>query len=162
MLFGRNLTEAARLTGRSVRDVKTIDQILGLVIRNGRLDHAVNGHDDLCVAWLLGYWFLTSARNVEFYGISPSQILKYADYDKEFKSPEERYRSFVSEQLRARVDSLAEQMRNETNDNLYRRLENQIRALLSGMPADHQKTYSESEFFSRIREERNLRTNNYA
>ena len=162
MLFGRNLTEAARLTGRSVRDVKTIDQILGLVIRNGRLDHAVNGHDDLCVAWLLGYWFLTSARNVEFYGISPSQILKYADYDKEFKSPEERYRSFVSEQLRARVDSLAEQMRNEPNDNLYRRLENQIRALLSGMPADHQKTYSESEFFSRIREERNLRTNNYA
>lgn len=47
-LYGNTFQLASKLTGDKVRDTALIDQLLSLVIRNGRVDHAVGEHDDLC------------------------------------------------------------------------------------------------------------------
>ncbi|HXQ35147.1 MAG TPA: Hint domain-containing protein [Anaerolineales bacterium] len=47
-LYGSTLRQAIKYTGDMVKDKPTIDQILSLVNRNGRVDHPVGGHDDLC------------------------------------------------------------------------------------------------------------------
>ena len=47
-LYSSGLNNAAKLTGHKVNDKTLIDQVLGLVIKNGRVDHADGEHDDMC------------------------------------------------------------------------------------------------------------------
>ncbi len=151
ILYGRNLTSCANHCGRMAHDSRLINQILGLVIRNGRLDHASGGHDDLVVAWLLGHWFLTSAKNIDYYGIQSSSVLRYVDSGKEFKTPEERYKTFMNDRIRQELEKLSLQMRNESDDILYERLENKARMLIRSLRQEDMKTFSVSEFFEQIR-----------
>jgi hypothetical protein len=74
-LYGSTLLNSAKYTGTVVKDKKLIDQLLGLVIKNGRVDHEDGEHDDLVIGWLLSYWLMTHGRNLEHYGISASLIL---------------------------------------------------------------------------------------
>lgn len=74
-LYGNTLLNAATYTGSTVRDSVLAKQILGLTVKNGRIDHVAGGHDDLCVSWLLSYWFLTQSKNLSHYGIESKFIL---------------------------------------------------------------------------------------
>lgn len=47
-LYSSTLSAATKMTGDLVFDKKLIDQILGLVVINGRVDHEAGEHDDLC------------------------------------------------------------------------------------------------------------------
>jgi hypothetical protein len=154
MLFGRNLTSCARHCGRYTHDSRLINQILSLVIRNGRIDHAAGGHDDLVVAWLLNYWFLSNAKNMGFYGIQSSEVLRYIDTGKEFKTPEDRYKTFVNDRVRQELDRLSEAMGQETNPHMFARLENRARMLIRTLRPDESQAFSVTEFFEQIRMER--------
>lgn len=156
-LYGRTLMSYAQYCGRGVRDSRLINQILGLVIRNGRIDHAVSGHDDLCIAGLLGHWFLTTARNTTHYGIPSSMVLTMVDTAKPDSSPQERYRDFVTQQLRQRVEALAKEMEEEPDDFVYAQLEAKLRRLLACMREEEARSFSASDFFDKIRERRSRR-----
>lgn len=65
------LQEAVSLTGSGLRYTKLIDELIGLKVINGRIDHDSKGHDDLVIAWLLTYWFIKRANNKSDYGIPP-------------------------------------------------------------------------------------------
>ena len=287
VLYGRNLTSCASHCGRFTHDSRLINQILSLVIRNGRIDHAVGGHDDLCfvgstlvrtntgnrpiselrigdlvltrqgfkpilsifcsekevitkfgltgtanhpfitpigevpfsdltpesevyqwnekqshikvrtiadilnqdapsykdtsnttikeqlvynlmvadcheyfvndilvhncVAWLLGHWFLTSAKNIDYYGIQSSLVLRYIDTGKEFKTPEDRYKVFINDRIRQELENLSVLMQKEKDQHLYQRLENRARMLIRSLRQEDLQTFSVSEFFEQIR-----------
>ena len=74
-LYSTTLMSAARNCGHMVNDKTTIDQILSLETRNGRVDHAPGEHDDAVIGWLLGHWMLTKAKNLVYYGIQVTDIL---------------------------------------------------------------------------------------
>lgn len=63
------LTRAASYSGPILKDKKTIEEVLSLTKKNNRIDHSVLGHDDCVIAWLLTIWFLTSSRNLDYYGV---------------------------------------------------------------------------------------------
>lgn len=63
------LTRAASYSGPILKDKKTISEVLSLTKKRGRIDHSVLGHDDCVIAWLLTIWFLTNARNLDYYGV---------------------------------------------------------------------------------------------
>jgi len=69
LLYGEILQQAARLGCDKCYDQNLIDEVTGLVTKNGRIDHSSSGHDDMVIAWLLAVWFLTTSRNLQFYGI---------------------------------------------------------------------------------------------
>ncbi len=69
-LYGNTLVRAAELGCEYVNDKRLISEINGLVERNGRIDHAVAGHDDMVIGWLLPFWMLLFSRNLSAYGIS--------------------------------------------------------------------------------------------
>lgn len=62
-LYGEVFTTALRLSADLLRSGELIDQILGLVERNGRIDHRASGHDDLVISWLLAMWLLLFGNN---------------------------------------------------------------------------------------------------
>jgi len=74
-LYGGAFMASTKYTGNVVRDSVLANQIISLRLKNGRIDHGSDNHDDLVVAWLLPYWFLTEANNKGYYGLNTSQIL---------------------------------------------------------------------------------------
>ena len=75
MLYGKVFNNAIYYTANTVRDATLISQLTGLTKKNGRIDHGVNGHDDSVIAWLLSYWFLSEAKNKQYYGLDSRSIL---------------------------------------------------------------------------------------
>lgn len=76
-LYGEALLQSIKYTGKYARDKVLVNQICGLTVRNGRIDHGSGkgDHDDLVISWMLGYWFLTKGRNKIYYGIPENASL---------------------------------------------------------------------------------------
>lgn len=73
-LFGDALNSVLRIGARRLHDETLIGELLGLTIKNGRIDHAAGKHDDVLVSLLLAHWFCTKGRNLTFYGIDPRRV----------------------------------------------------------------------------------------
>ena len=52
-----------------VHDSDIADEIRGLTVKNGRIDHSAGGHDDLCFALLLSGYFTLFGKNLHMYGL---------------------------------------------------------------------------------------------
>lgn len=74
-LYGEVFSTAMRLCAHSIRAGELIDQILALVERKGRIDHAASGHDDLIIAWLLTMWLLIFGKNLDAYGLNNHRLM---------------------------------------------------------------------------------------
>lgn len=74
-LYGETFKSAVKYIGSQCRDVKLINQILGLKDINGRIDHDPDDHDDMVIAWLLSFWTLKNASNLKMYGININNVL---------------------------------------------------------------------------------------
>jgi hypothetical protein len=75
-LYGETFTHATKYLAPYIRDVDLINELSSLIIKNGRLDHPVGGHDDMVISWSLAWWALTKCKNISYYGIDPTKILK--------------------------------------------------------------------------------------
>jgi len=90
-LYGDVLMESLKLTGDSTRDKDLVHQLLRLELKNGRIDHKPNEHDDLVIAYMLCFWLFTRARNIDLYGYRPESILTAVIIsDSDFKSEQEK------------------------------------------------------------------------
>ena len=114
-LYGDNLLAALKYTGNVVHDKQLVDQIASLTVRNGRIDHKVGGHDDIVIAWMLGYWFLTKARNKIFYGIDNHEVLSAVIDNQMIKEGNGKDLRIQKYQLalKAKIDELIEILRKE-------------------------------------------------
>lgn len=156
-LFNRILLMATKSTHRNTNDRKLIDQLLGLVIRNGRLDHANGKHDDLVIAYLLVFWFLTSTPNLEWYGLG-RPLLRAEPFEltvtKEVKT---EFDNFLDEQqnyYRQQLEQLLIDLEN-TNDNLIAmRIETKLDAIANKIRDDSGQSSTYDEMIANAKENR--------
>lgn len=81
-LYSIVLQDAVKSTGHLIKDSNLINELASLVVsKNGRVDHPVNGHDDLVIAWLIANWFVKYSKNLEFYGIDLNYCLSEVNKD---------------------------------------------------------------------------------
>ena len=92
LLYSSVLTTAVNKNYKRIFDAIIIDEICGLVIKNGRIDHGDDGHDDLLVAYLIASYLIMYGRNHHMYGIRPDEILSSIDEDGESIDPIEKER----------------------------------------------------------------------
>ncbi len=106
-LYGDALINSVKYTGDGVKDPTLIKQIVGLETKSGRIDHSAGEKDDLVIAWMLGYWFLTQAKNIDFYGIRKSQVLQSV-ISGELHSSDIKKQTYIKEQqiLRRKITDL--------------------------------------------------------
>lgn len=116
-LYGDVFTTSIKYTGKDVRDTTVIDQLSGLTVRNGRIDHASGGHDDTIIAWLLGYWFLQKAENKSFYGFDPHMVLNSVveALVEEAGGADAVYKRDYQIELKQDIDQLVLRLKEETN-----------------------------------------------
>lgn len=143
------LQAAARLGGDKCYDKKLIKEINGLETRNNRIDHAVGGHDDTVVSWLLVVWLLSQSKNLGFYGIN-KPLRKAKEYkpgakEKEVITVVDMYMEDMQERLRDQIEDVLELLRTEKNEVLIRRYEFRLRSMESQLESGIEGAFSLDE-----------------
>lgn len=153
-LYGVILQNAAKLCGSLVRDKKLIDQLLGLVIRNNRVDHDVGSKDDMCIAWLLGFWLMLRGKNLSYYGVDSTKVLsKNIAYNKK-QDPVSLYDEEYNEELREEIESLSIRMKKTRDENIFNSLENRMRILCSELKNDEQTIKTVDELLLSLKKQK--------
>jgi hypothetical protein len=158
-LYSVTLKDNAIKTGQYVYSNKLINEIAGLVIRNGRVDHPIGGHDDLVVAWLLCHWFMTNAQNLNVYNIDSSKVLIENRFTN-MNSDLDRYDIESDLKIKAQIDDLIEKIKNSDDENLSYIYEKQIRFLSTRIKSkEFLSTLSIDDFLNKIRDKKAMKNN---
>ncbi len=158
-LYGATLQQAAKLTANKIYDKKLADQITALVEKNNRVDHPPGGHDDMVIAWLLANWMLSSARNVDYYGINAARVgsLSASDMD---QLPEVVEAARVQRDLRDQLRKLSEDLSGNRDMWLTQRIEQKIRKLMQFVVPMENEILNVDEMIRQAKE--NKRVNRFA
>lgn len=153
-LYSTTLINSAKYTGDFVHDKKTIRQIMGLINKNGRIDHADGEHDDTVIAWLLGYWLMSNGKGLDFYGLDSRMILR--DNPIYNKSINDTYNVVNQEQLylQEQIEMMVEKLAKEKNVVLIQSMESRLASLFSRLKEGYHSTISYDELINRLRDNR--------
>lgn len=153
-LMSRSLIAAAKMTGTLKRDRKLILQTLGLVIRNGRVDHEDDSHDDLTFSWVLGFWLMSMGKNLSHYGIQASKVLqKNPNYLAGLKEVS-AFQQSRNDEARRQVEELTEELRNVRDEYVARRLEYDLERAISRLSVEDRNVVTTDDLIMKLREER--------
>lgn len=158
-LYSTTLLNAAKYTGDKTKDPIVIEQIMSLTTRNGRVDHRVGGHDDVCIAWLLSGWLLFNGRNLDHYGIKNREVLSESVVrKKEVGTSEDQYDAFVQKQLRQQVEELAEKLKQERDWFISQKIEHKLRAAVAMLKVTDEEKISIDELIRQLKEQKQQAT----
>ena len=130
-LYSATLINMLTYTAYCLYDTKLITQICALVIRNNRVDHPSGGNDDMVIASLLSYWLLVNGRNLQYYNIPTSTILKQNKVylNEKYTTNETNLDEEEIYELETELNRLTEEYRAERNEILCRKIEIKIRMI---------------------------------
>lgn len=158
-LYSTTLQNAAKRGGARTNDKSLIEQVTGLVIRNGRVDHEVGEHDDLVIGWLLCHWLLGQGKNLSHYGIDPQMVMRSIQTRTQL-SPQDSWLRDQQDDLRKHIEDLSLKLSNETDDYVSIRLEQELRSLDRHLILEQGEIYSVDELVRQARESRRNRIQN--
>jgi len=144
-LYSTTLKNAAKQCADKINDKNLIDQITGLITKNGRIDHEDGNHDDLVIAWLMCMWFLTKGKNLAFYGINSKDIGADCIVVKEDLTPTDMVQRHEQQRIRARIEEVYNRLMYEQDDFVCQRLEHELLALDSQIILEDDEIYSVDE-----------------
>lgn len=131
-LYSQVLQKAARLGGPSIYDTGLGQEITSLVVKNGRIDHTADGHDDRVIGWLLATWMLGFSKNLSHYGINTPLIeaIDYKSLDKkESETPYSQYKSIEQDRIKKEITELLLQLKDVKEEITAIFIEDKIRKL---------------------------------
>ena len=150
-LYSTTLQNAAKRSCEKIYDKSLIDQITGLINKNGRIDHDDGEHDDLVIAYLLGHWLLTHGKNLSHYGIDTSKVMtrintltnevRILDKDKA-----------MQQSIRDRIEELYDKLSTEPDDFVCLRLEHELKLLDKQIILENDEVYSMDSLIARAKE----------
>lgn len=156
-LYGAVLQNTAKKAGHLVHDKKLSGQIRQLVVRKGRIDHEKSGHDDLVIGWLLCHWFLTEARNLDFYGIQARDVLSLVTEETRTLTEEELREKEEQLELKDQINQALEDLQVMADEILIARYEHRLRTLYSKLRDFGELPRSADELIQRTSEKRRLK-----
>lgn len=155
-LYSTTLMNALKRAARKMYDITLINQTLGLVVKNGRVDHLPGKHDDMVIGWLLCHWLMTQGTNLQFYGIDSRQVMHKAQPAKVL-TPGEVYSQQQQVTLRQELEKAYERLTAESDEFMCMKLEHQIRALSKKLEAEDATAISFDDLIRQAREARKNR-----
>lgn len=114
-LYELTLPRLANYAATNARDAALVDEIVGLVAKNGRIDHGASGHDDHVISWLLAGWWAAFGNNLSNFGVTNSMLKVQSFRDKQQSVKEtvnDKYlrdsQDLIKNELSTCIKSLAE------------------------------------------------------
>jgi hypothetical protein len=157
-LYTTTLQNAAKRGCEKIHDKDLIDQIKGLVTRNGRIDHPVGEHDDMVIGWLLANWLLHQGKNLSFYGID-KVMTSFAP--KPIETPLETERREEQQYIRERIDELYNLLTEEDDDFITLQMEHELRMLSRRLILEVGEIYSLDNLIKQAKEKKRTRRRGY-
>ena len=142
LLYGTVLQNAAKEAGHLVKDRVLSKEILGLVEKNGRIDHSSSSHDDMVISWMLAHWFLRHSKNLAYYGIDISQALIGVHTKGRELTVEEEYELHWQRKLREDIEAIYEELSHTNDEFMISRLESRLMSLSSQVKDDDSEALS--------------------
>lgn len=159
-LYNITLHDATKKTGSAVNDSKLINEIAGLVIKNGRIDHETGSHDDLVIAWLLSHWLITQGQNLTVYGIDPAKVLIKNTYSSNTAVNQNQYDIDHDLRLKKEIDTLIEKIKNTNDENMTYIYEKQVRYMGNQIKSlDFLSTLSIDDLLNKIKDQKKQKNN---
>ena len=152
-LYSTTLQNAGKKVGHLVKDKTTANQILGLIIKNGRVDHQDGEHDDMVISWLLSFWLITQGKNLSFYGIETKNILGGLVVP-EYTDNISTYDFIQQGRIRSEIEKLYEELTTERDAYVIEALERKLRSLNRQLVLREGEIFSLEELLSDIRQSR--------
>lgn len=156
-LYSATLISMCKYTGNYLYDKKIVDQVLGLVVRNGRVDHADGGNDDLVISSLLSYWLLINGRNLGYYGIDTSLLL---NKNKNYLLEKYSDSNLDEEEVNDKEDMLANILANykeETDQFVLKQMEYKLHCLSNELNRRYNRAISVEQMLDEINKEKRTR-----
>jgi hypothetical protein len=157
LLYGEVLQTAVRMAGDKIHDRQLADELLSLVVKDGRVDHKASGNDDMVVAWLLACWFMLFGRRLEHYGVSNRMLMRRNaanPNDVEFDERQFEQEQAEQEALTEQIDELCSKIARNRNPFIKTTLDRELRVLLSELKLDTSQAATVGELQELIRNER--------
>lgn len=152
-LYSTTLQLAAKKAGGFVKDKTTIDQITSLVIINNRVDHPKGSHDDMVIAWLLCFWFITLAKNLSFYGIDSKTV--FSELDKPTITTQEEFDHYNEQAgIRKEIIEIDELLNNTNDEFIMLKLEQRLRFLNKSLVLEQGEVFSVDELINSVKEKK--------
>lgn len=152
-LYSTTLRMATSKAANKLYDKSLIDQITGLITKNGRIDHEDGEHDDMVIGWLLGMWLIMQGVNLSHYGINPKWIMMNAMPEIELDPHEVALRQEQA-MLRNQLHDLNEKLTKATDEYISMKIEHDMRNLMKRLVIEENEIYSVDEMIRQSKEKR--------
>lgn len=152
-LYSATLHNAVKRAGHLIRCKNITEQLLALIVKNGRVNHPAGGHDDMVIGWLLANWLITQGTNLTHYGIDVSLLMSNVS-KKTDETPQEKQFRETQARLRERMAELMEDLSNEVDDYACLRLEYDLRKLDRQIVQEENSVFSMDELIAKATEAR--------
>lgn len=127
-LYGTVLKTAARQCQHVLYDKVLSGELRGLRIdkKSGRVDHGVDGHDDMVMAWLLSSWFLMYGNNLDFYGFDKRKVMLNVNSDGKQLDDLDIVDNHHVDMLNEQIETIKQEMIKNDHPMILSRLENRL------------------------------------
>ena len=160
LLYGKVLQNMAKMSGSLVKDKLLSSQILGLVVKNGKIDHTSSGNDDLVIAWLLAGWLCSYGKNLGHYGINSSEILVDRHQKEDNEDPALSYERQKQDKIQKEILETYELLKNAKSDVLIMKYEHRLQQLNTQVKDVGGSSVSIDEIIQKAKIQRNRRVTN--
>ena len=162
-LYGTSFLASTKYTGHLCRDKTLIGQLSKLVRKNNRIDHRPGEHDDMVIAYMLSYWFLTQAKNKSFYGLSHNDILSTVttamiEEEGGIEAVKEKQRQHA---LRTQIEGLLNDLAVENNPYKSTIITSRIKRLYEDIDTDTKNTFDIDNLIENIQTEKRKQANRH-
>lgn len=151
-LYSDTFTHATENCAELIHDRKLIHQILALTVKNGRIDHRNDEHDDMVIAWLLAHWLITHGVNLSHYGIEPLRVL--SKHHRKDEDPMRTYEREQQQRIREQIEDIYERLKHEQSQIAITRLENELISLMYRLKDDDENIPTIDALLENAKEER--------
>jgi hypothetical protein len=160
-LYSTTLQHAVKRCSDKMYDRVLVNQITGLIIKNGRIDHRDGENDDMVIAYLLAHWFITSAKNLIHYGIDPTRVLVESK-PQQVIEPKKMYFHAEQQRIRSRIQEIYERLQIEKDSNICKMYERELIFLDSKIVLQEGEHYSVDAIIKEAENSRKSRTVGYS
>jgi hypothetical protein len=156
-LYSTTMRHCIKYTGTLFKDKKLSNQAMSLVRdKHGRIDHRSGHHDDLVIGRLLSHWLVTGGKNLEFYGIDISKVLKNNIVAQQENDPKSVMQRNADSNLLIKVEVLVDMLNKERDPYLKTRVERELRLHYDRLPTATRAVTTYDELIAGIHSDKQM------
>lgn len=155
-LYGITLNNAGKQLNDRVYDYTLVNQIMGLIKKNDRVDHDAGEHDDMVISWLLSFWLLTMGKNLHVYGINSREVLMDIKAEREINTPVDYYENIQQQEYKEEIEYLLQRLDEEQDEFIILKYEKRLYFLNNKLSDNDRTVLAIDDVINQIRDRKRL------